>query len=92
MRVHFKALESALIGGSKAPKHQSTKSIGALDGTMVQKIIENLQNNPSLSQEVLAQNIGTTRRIIQKYMKALQQDGRIDRIGGKRYGHWQVKE
>lgn len=26
LRVHFKALESALINDSKAPKHQSTKA------------------------------------------------------------------
>lgn len=92
LRVHFKALESALVDDSKALKHQSTKNISALEGAMVQKVIESLQDNPSLSQEELAKKLGITRRVVQKYTKALQEDGRIERIGGKRYGHWQVRE
>jgi hypothetical protein len=32
-----------------------------------------------------------TRRIVQKYINALKEAGRIERVGGKRYGHWEFK-
>ena len=57
---------------------------------MEHKIIEILREEPDISQETLGKKLGTTRRIIQKNMKILQEAGRIERVGGKRYGHWEV--
>jgi biotin operon repressor len=64
---------------------------GALEGAMVLRIIEILKEEPDISQEALADKIGSTRRIIQKYIKVLKESGRIERVGGKRYGHWEVR-
>lgn len=86
LRVYFKALESALIDNSKAPKHQSTED-GALEDY---RIIEVLTNHPEISQEELARELGTTRRVIQKRMNILKEKGAIVRVGGKRYGHWEI--
>ena len=90
LRIQFQALERALIDHPKAPKHQSTKADGALVEAMEHRIIGILQEEPDISQEALGKKLGTTRRIIQKNMKLLQEAGRIERIGGKRYGHWEV--
>ncbi len=90
LRIRFHALKSALIDQPKAPKHQSTKAAGALAGAMEHKILEILQEEPDISQEALGKKLGTTRRIIQKNMKLLQEAGRIERVGGKRYGRWEV--
>ena len=92
LRVYFPALKSALIDQPKAPKHQNTDKHGALDDAMVLKIIEKIKEQPDISQEALGESIGVTRRVIQKYINVLKEAGRIERVGGKRYGHWEIKE
>jgi len=92
LRVYFPALKSALIDQPKAPKHQNTEKHGALDDAMVLRIIEILKEQPDISQEALGENLGVTRRVVQKYINALKEAGRIERVGGKRYGHWKINE
>ena len=92
IRVYFTALKSALIDQPKAPKHQNSEKHGALDDAMVLRIIEKLKEQPDISQEALGESIGVTRRVVQKYINALKEAGRIERVGGKRYGHWEIKE
>jgi len=92
IRLHFKALKSALIDQPKAPKHQGTDNEGALESAMVLRLIELLREEPDISQEALGERLGTTRRVVQKHISALKDSGRIVRIGGKRYGHWQINE
>ena len=92
IRLHFKALKSALIDQPKAPKHQETDNEGALESAMVLRLIELLREEPDISQEALGERLGTTRRVVQKHISALKDSGRIVRIGGKRYGHWQINE
>lgn len=92
LRVHFAALQSALIKDSKALKHQSTNADGALEEAMVIRIIEILRDEPAISQEVLAERLGITRRVVQKKINYLKTAGRIERVGGKRYGHWRINE
>ena len=92
LRVYFPALKSALIDQPKAPKHQNTEKHGALDDAMVLRIIEILKEQPDISQEALGESIGVTRRVVQKYINALKEAGRIERVGGKRYGHWEINE
>jgi len=92
LRVYFPALKSALIDQPKAPKHQNTEKHGALDDAMVLRIIEILKEQPDISQEALGENLGVTRRVVQKYINALKESGRIERVGGKRYGHWKIND
>jgi len=92
LRVYFLALKSALIDQPKAPKHQNTDKHGALDDAMVLKIIEILKEKPDISQEALGENMGVTRRVVQKYINVLKEAGRIERVGGKRYGHWKIND
>ena len=54
---------------------------------LVQRIIEELKSNPAISQKEIA---GSTRRTIQRKMEELVKDNVIERVGGKRYGHWQI--
>ena len=92
LRVYFPALKSALIDQPKAPKHQNTDKHGALDDAMVLKIIEKIKEQPDISQEALGENMGVTRRVVQKYINVLKEAGRIERVGGKRYGHWKIND
>ena len=57
---------------------------------MVLRIIEILKEQPDISQEALGENLGVTRRVVQKYINVLKEAGRIERVGGKRYGHWKI--
>lgn len=91
LRVYFPALKSALIDQPKAPKHQNKDKHSALDDAMVLRIIEKLKEQPDISQEALGESIGVTRRVVQKYINALKEAGRIERVGGKRYGHWEIR-
>jgi len=59
---------------------------------MVLRIIEILKEQPDISQEALGENLGVTRRVVQKYINALKESGRIERVGGKRYGHWKIND
>ena len=59
---------------------------------MVLKIIEILKEKPDISQEALGENMGVTRRVVQKYINVLKESGRIERVGGKRYGYWKIND
>ena len=42
--------------------------------------------------EALGENMGVTRRVVQKYINVLKESGRIERVGGKRYGYWKIND
>ena len=84
LRVHFKALESALIDNPKVPKDQND--------TLADKIITILKANPQVTQEEVAERVKVSVPTIKRTMKILSDNGRIVREGGKRYGYWKVNE
>ena len=89
--MYFTALKSALIDQPKAPKHQNSEKHGALDDAIVLRIIDILKEQPDISQNALGESLGVTRRVVQKYINALKEAGRIERVGGKRFGHWEIR-
>lgn len=91
LRIHFRALGSALIDEPKAPKHQNIGEYGALENAMVIRVFEMLKEQPDISQDALGKRLGISRRVIQKYIKILKEIGKIERKGGKRYGYWEIK-
>lgn len=92
LRVHFKALESALIDQSKAPKSQSDNPAGALADALAVKIIEAIREEPTISQAEMAERFGVARRSVQRKIEDMKSSGYLERIGGKRYGHWKVND
>ena len=92
LRVYFPALKSALIDQPKVPKGHSAKTDGALDDTMALRIIEIIRSKPDITLDQLSAEAGIARRTLVRYMSGLKDAGRIERIGGKRYGHWQINE
>ncbi|MEE1329329.1 MAG: SymE family type I addiction module toxin [Oscillospiraceae bacterium] len=42
--------------------------------------------------EALGEKMGVTRRVVQKYINVLKEAGRIERVGGKRYGYWKIND
>ena len=39
----------------------------------------------------IAEKLEVTTRTIEREMKKLRESGRVTRVGGKRYGHWEVR-
>ena len=92
IRVYFPALRSALIDQPKVPKGHSAKTDGTLDDTMALKIIEIIRSKPDITLDQLSAEAGIARRTLVRYMSALKEAGRIERVGGKRYGHWEIND
>ncbi|PKZ40264.1 hypothetical protein BFS15_04815 [Gardnerella sp. DNF01162] len=92
MHLHFRALQSALIDQAKVPKRQDDVLSGVLNDVLVDKIIEVIQNDPKITQVELVKILNIPYRSLQRKMDEMKDSGSIERIGGKRYGHWKINE
>ena len=72
------------------PKHQDDVLSGVLNDVLVDKIIEVIQNDPKITQVELVKILNIPYRSLQRKMDEMKDSGRIERIGGKRYGHWKI--
>ena len=90
LRVHFKALESALIDSPKAPNRQNVGKDVGLDGGLGDKILILIEEKPEITIPMMAERVGVTTRTIEREIKRLRDMGRIERIGGKRFGRWRI--
>lgn len=54
------------------------------------RIIKILKNNPRIKSDELALQLGVSVRTIKSLLSAMGKDGIIKRIGGKRFGYWEV--
>ncbi len=73
---------------SKTPKRQ----FDVLDGVLADRILEELCSNPEITQVALVKKLSVPYRSLQREMDKLKAEGKIERIGGKRYGHWEIHE
>ena len=55
-----------------------------------QKIIELIKNNPEITTQQIADSVGISRRAVAKQIAKLRADGKIERVGPDKGGHWQV--
>ena len=84
--VKFTALQSARVPESKTPKRQND----VLNGVLAERILEELHISPTITQATLAKKLEVPYRSLQRKIDELKAEGRIERIGGKRYGHWEI--
>ena len=73
------------------PKHQNDVLDDVLEDVLEDQILKLLLENNKLKQKQLAQKTGRSIASVQRTMKKLSERGKIERIGGKRFGHWEVK-
>lgn len=76
-------------------------SLEAQDGTLkvqngsldkdAYRLLEQICHDPTLSREQYAQVLGLTLRTVQRKLDLLKEVEAISRKGGKRFGHWEVK-
>ena len=75
---------------SMGDESHSAKADGTIDGTMALRIMEALRSEPSATMDNLSNTLGIARRTLVRYMNRLQEDNKIKRVGGRRYGHWEI--
>ena len=68
----------------------SAKTDGTMDDTMALRIMDALRAEPSATMDNLSNTLGIPRRTLVRYMNRLQEDNKIKRVGGRRYGHWEI--
>lgn len=92
LRVYFPALKSALIDQPKTPnRHGVGKDVG-LEVGLAEKIIDLILKDSEIKMSEMAEKLEVTTRTVEREMKKLRESGRVVRVGGKRYGHWEVRE
>ena len=75
---------------SMGDESHSAKQYDTMDGTMALRIMEALRSEPSATMDNLSNTLGIARRTLVRYMNRLQEDNKIKRVGGRRYGHWEI--
>lgn len=89
--VHSEDIMIKLAAVSISDKQFSKLDSKAEDTALKRKIVKYLQNQPAATQKELQETFNETRTHIQKNMKELVNEGRIERKGGKRFGYWEIK-
>ena len=85
--VKFVALQSAKISDFRAPKHQPD----VLGEVLEERVLNELRGNAGLNQKDLAERLHTSLSSVQRATSRLKESGRIQRVGGKRYGYWEIR-
>lgn len=88
LRIHFRALESALIDQPKTQNRQG----GGIDGGLAEKIVALIRENESITVLEMSETLETPKRTIEREVKKLRDIKRIAREGGNRYGHWKIND
>ena len=63
----------------------------AVNGTRETRLLSLLKDNPTMKTEELAKELGVSLRTIKSVIAVLEKDGKLTRVGGKKYGRWEVK-
>lgn len=63
-----------------------------LNETKETRLLHLLKGNPTLRTDELAMELGVSLRTIKNIIAALKKNGKLERIGGKKYGHWEIKQ
>ncbi len=90
--VKFKAPQSAKTSDSKNLKPQNDALDDALDDALENKLMMLLKENPYLTQKDISERISVSRATVQRHVKKLIIEKKLERVGGRRYGYWVIHE
>ena len=88
--VKFNALQSAKVEEFKTPNRQSVGLNVGLSVGLDEKVILLITNDPSITMRDIAKELNVTQRTVERVIKLLREENRIERKGGKRFGYWEV--
>ncbi|MCM1049017.1 MAG: putative DNA binding domain-containing protein [Clostridiales bacterium] len=84
--VKFKALQDVKASAFKASKPQND----ALKDALEDKLMMLLKENPYLTQKEMVKKLFVSRATVQRLIKKLDSEKKLERAGGKRYGYWVI--
>ena len=64
--------------------------VDTLGDTLESAILALLQNDPSMPQTEIAERTGKSLPTVKRAMKRLSDSGVVRRVGGKRFGKWEI--
>ena len=70
-------------------RHNVGLDVG-LDVGLEKKILELISANTFITTLKISEELSITKRSVERYIKKLKEQGNILRVGGKRYGHWEI--
>ena len=70
---------------------QTAADVGVNVG-VTDQILELLAQEPRLSAKEMASLMSKTTRTVERHLKALREQGRIQRVGSDKSGHWKIIE
>jgi ATP-dependent DNA helicase RecG len=85
--VKFHALQSAKVPESKTPNRHNV----GLEVGLENKILAAMAEDSSVTISTISAQLNVTKRTVERIVQKLREQGKIERIGGKRYGHWEIK-
>ena len=71
-------------------KSQSSKVPKSNGETLEKGIIDCIERQADMKQKEIAEALNVSIQSVKRYMKIMADNGRIIRVGGKRFGHWEV--
>ncbi|MBO5953554.1 MAG: Fic family protein [Oscillospiraceae bacterium] len=80
-----------ISGTLNAPKCQKQNANGTLDVTLDEmQVLSILKKDGKVTQKRLSEMIGKSERTVKRITASLEEKGHVKRMGGKRFGWWQV--
>jgi len=74
------------ISTPQAMSEQMSEQMSEKESTILQLLIA----QPKMTASALALMLGVTSRTVERYLSALQSKGRVQRVGARKGGYWQV--
>ena len=63
---------------------------GARDVGLERTVVDEIRTRPKIRMSEIAVKCQVTKRTVERVFSKLTQEGKIARVGGKRFGHWEV--
>ena len=78
--------------GSEKRSESGSEKRAEINASNKRKIIVLINQNNKISQEMLAEQLGVTRRVVQRLLKELIDEEKVKRVGPDKGGHWEIIE
>ncbi len=77
---------------SKTPIRHNGGLSGGIDGGLAERIIDQISSNNTVTVQEMSVTLGIPKRTLEREMRRLRESKRITRVGGNRYGYWEIIE
>ncbi len=84
------AIKTGYNQKSEASSRHNGGLNGGIDGGLAERIIDQISANNTVTVQEMSVTLGIPKRTIEREMKRLRDSKRITRVGGNRYGYWEI--